>query len=117
MLVIFSSIMFPKWMYNYRYFGLRHDADDSVDHVWRRDSLLDLSLSLDYLPYLRAIAHHEVRVQRKFEDVMQDNGGGTRSRRRRSNVRRNYLDECAGVQDGMLDQESFNLAKTYMIME
>ena len=84
-------------------------------HVWRRDSLLDQPLSIDYLPYLRAIAHHEVRVQRKFEDVMQDNG--RRTRRRRSCVRRNYLDECVDEQCNSIEGEVLHLARTYMINE
>lgn len=75
--------------------------------------MLDHTLALDYLPYLREIAHHEVRVQRKFEDVTQ----GTKARRRRSYVRRNYLDECAGGKNSTLEEESLHLARTYMIKE
>ncbi len=79
--------------------------------------MLDHTLALDYLPYLRAIAHHEVRVQRKFEDVMRGTKAGAVSRRRRSYVRRNYLDECAGGQDSTIEDGSLHLARTYMIKE
>ncbi len=84
--------------------------------------MLDHPLSLDYLPYLRAMAHHEKNVQKKFSDVMQENGGEARSgvitRRGRSNIRRNYLDGCAGGHDmKTIEQKSTFLAKTYMIKE
>lgn len=109
----FSFTAFYLQSIVYRYTGLRREVGDCVDHVWRRDSILDQPFSLDYLPYLRAIAHHEIRVQRKFEDVM--GKGGRTTRKRRSCVRQNYLYQCSGGQDNASEGEFSHLAKAYMI--
>jgi hypothetical protein len=108
----------------FRYTGLRHDdSDEAVQkkHVWRRDSILDHPLSLDYLPYLRAIAHHERTIRRKVEDMMTENGDASRSGRRtrtsRKNIHRHYLDECAGGQDKTIEGKALELADKYMIVE
>ena len=90
-------------------------------HVWRRDLILDRPLSLDYLPHLRAIANHERRIRGKVEDVMKENAdttrGGRRTRSNRTNIRRHYLDECAGGQDKTIEGKALELADKYMIIE
>ena len=106
----------------FRYTGLRHDdSDEAAQKIWRRDSILDHPLSLDYLPHLRAIAHHERKIRRKVEDMMTENGvasrGGRRTRTSRKNIRRHYLDECAGGQDKTIEGKALELAEKYMIVE
>lgn len=108
----------------FRYTGLRHDESDEAaqkTHVWRRDSILDHPLSLDYLPHLRAIAYHERRIREKVIDMMTENGdterGGRRTRTSRKHIRRHYLDEIAGGQDKTIDSKALELADSYMIVE
>eukprot|EP00579_Thalassiosira_antarctica_P012025 CAMPEP_0201922538 /NCGR_PEP_ID=MMETSP0903-20130614/10548_1 /ASSEMBLY_ACC=CAM_ASM_000552 /TAXON_ID=420261 /ORGANISM="Thalassiosira antarctica, Strain CCMP982" /LENGTH=1589 /DNA_ID=CAMNT_0048459697 /DNA_START=141 /DNA_END=4910 /DNA_ORIENTATION=+ len=103
------------------YVGLRHDDDNEAvqkNHVWLGDSVLDHPLSLDYLPFLREIAHHENRARRQVEDMMKENGdvtrGGRRTRTSRKNLRRHYLDEASGGQDKKIEVKSLELAKNYM---
>ena len=107
-----------------RYTGLRHDDSDEAahkKHVWRRDSILDHPLSLDYLPHLRAIAHHERRICEKVIVMMKENGdtqmGGRRTRTSRKYIRRHYLDECAGGQDKTIERKALELADSYMIVK
>ncbi len=91
-----------------------------MNHVWRRDSILDRPLSLDYLPHLRAIAHYERRIRGKVENMMKeeaDTRGGRRTRTSRKNIRRHYLDECAGGQDKTIEGKALELADKYMIVE
>lgn len=79
--------------------------------------MLDHPLSIDYLPYLRAIAQHEDRARRQVEAIMKETGdnmtsrGGRRTRTssRRKNYRRHYLDECSGGKDGSIDAELLDL--------
>ena len=124
LLSFLTNCYFMRTIALFRYTGLRHDdSDEAVQkkHIWLRDSILDHPLSLDYLPHLRAIAHHERRLRRKVEDVMRENGdasrGGRRTRTSRKNVRRHYLDECAGGQDKSIEGKALELADKYMIVE
>jgi len=82
-------------------------------------SLLDTSLALDYLPYLREIAQYENKARFRVQEMMKLNGEGdagtrkTRSSRR--NIRRHYLEEFyPGRFDGNIDAISAQLAEYYM---
>ena len=109
-----------------RYFGLRHDYHNEAiqkNHVWLgHDAMvLDGPLSLDYLPFLRAIAHFENKARGRVEEMMKENqdmmarGGGRRTRTsRRKNIRRHYLDECAEGQDKAVEVKSLELAECYL---
>lgn len=109
------------------YTGLRHDDSDEATrkvHVWRRDCILDYPLSLDYLPYLRAITHHENRINGAVNDMMKDDGNlgelsrsGRRTRTSRKQIRRHYLDECTGGQDKSIEDKARELANQYLIAE
>ena len=97
------------------YTGLRHDDTNEATrkiHVWRRDSILDHPLTLDYLPYLRAIAHHENIIHGTVNDMMKDDGylgdssRGSRRTRSRKHIRRHYLDECTGGQDKTMEDKA-----------
>jgi hypothetical protein len=109
------------------YTGLRHDDSDEATrkvHVWRREPILDYPLSLDYLPYLRAIAHHENRINGTVNDMMKDDGNlgeslrsSRRTRTSRKQIRRHYLDECTGGQDKSIEDKARELANQYMIVE
>jgi len=103
--------------------GLRHDDDNEAvrKNVWLGgSSVLDHPLSIDYLPFLRAIASHENRTRQQLEDLTKEKSEDvTRSRRRtrastRNNIRRHYLDELAFGQDKMMEVKSLELAKNYM---
>ena len=78
--------------------------------------MLDHPLSLDYLPFLRAIAHYENRVRRRVEEMMKENvdmtRGGRRTRARRQQIRRHYLAE--GGNDRTIELQALELAKNYM---
>jgi hypothetical protein len=109
------------------YTGLRHDDSDEATrkvHVWQREPILDYPLSLDYLPYLRAIAHHENRINGTVNDMMKDDGNlgeslrsSRRTRTSRKQIRRHYLDECTGGQDKSIEDKARELANQYMIVE
>lgn len=109
------------------YTGLRHDDSDEATrkvHVWRRESILDYPLSLDYLPYLRAIAHYENRITGTFNDMMKDNGNvgelsrsSRRTRTSRKQIHRHYLDGCTGGQDKTIEDKAQGLANQYLIIE
>jgi len=103
--------------------GLRHDDDYEAvrKNVWLGgSSVLDHPLSIDYLPFLRAIASHENRTRHQLEDLMKEKSEDvTRGRRRtrassRNDIRRHYLDELAFGQDKMIEVKSLELAKNYM---
>ena len=104
--------------------GLRHDDDYEAtqkNHLWLGDSsVLDHPLSLDYLPFLRAISCHETRARRKVDGLMKENiqdfaRSGRRTRTSsRNNLRRHYFDELALGKDKMIEVKSLDLAQQYL---
>jgi hypothetical protein len=106
-------------------FGLRHGAC-TVDEIMQQrtmalasDSLLDSSLALDYLPYLREIAQYENKARFRVQEMMKLNGevdAGTRkTRSSRRNIRRHYLEEFyPGRFEGNIEAISAQLAQSYM---
>ena len=101
---------------SFRYIGLRHDDDDvavKTRHIWLRDLVLDRPLSIDYLPYLRAIARHEYIARQQVEAMMKENGevsrGGRRTRTSSRHIRRSYLCEMSEGKDPTVDSKMMTL--------
>ena len=101
------------------YVGLRHDDDDEAAktcHIWLGDVVLDQPLSVDYLPYLRSFAHHENIARQQVKDTMKEDGDTVRGGRKtrtssRRNIRRHYLDECAGGKDKTVEAKCLVLGQ------
>ena len=79
-------------------------------------------LSLDYLPFLRAIAKHEDSARKRVEDMLKENGdaqmGGRRTRRsKKSNMRQHYLEAYAGPEwkERAIEARSTELAAHYLV--
>ena len=105
-------------LYSIRYCGLRHNDDDEAvkkRHVWLGGLVLDYPLGIDYLPYLRSVAHHENIARQQVEQMMRENGditrGGRKTRTSRKNIRRHYLDECAKGQDTYIEAKALVLGQ------
>lgn len=106
-------------------FDLRHGSCPEEDIVQRKrmtvagGSLLNNSLALDYLPYLREISQYENKARFKVQEMMKQNGeadtGKRRTRSSRRNIRRHYLEEFyPGRFDGNIESISAQLAQSYM---
>eukprot|EP00986_Skeletonema_menzelii_P002312 scaffold627_cov144-Skeletonema_menzelii.AAC.21 len=106
-------------------FGLRHGACHKVEMMQRKTmtvaggALLDSSLALDYLPYLREISQYENKARFKVQEMMKRNGeadtGARKTRSSRRNIRRHYLEEFyPGRFDGNIESISAQLAQSYM---
>ncbi|KAL7552235.1 hypothetical protein ACHAWF_015467 [Thalassiosira exigua] len=105
------------------YCGLRHDGHESARKSdWLSDSVLDGPLSLDYLPFLRAIAHYEDQARRRLkglaneEDNATEGRRRTRTRRQKSLGRRHYLEESVGAEGraANIEVRSLELANRFM---
>lgn len=106
-------------------FGLRHGMS-TIDEVAQQsimsaagNVLLDRSLTLDYLPYLREIAQYENKARYRVQEMMKQNGEEEPKRKtrrsRRGNLRRHYLEEFyPGRFEGNIDAISAQLSQSYM---
>jgi hypothetical protein len=106
-------------------FGLRHGAFQEEEMTQQKAMtvsdgvLLDRTLALDYLPYLRGICQYENKARFKVQEMMKRNGdadtGTRKTRSSRRNLRRHYLEEFyPGRFEGNIEQISGQLAQSYM---
>ena len=99
--------------YKSSYFGLRHCVASELPHT---DPILDQALSLDYAPYLRAIAFNEICAREKMKQLLREGDGGAskarRTRRGALSARRSYIEEyLVDERESMLKENWESIAR------
>lgn len=110
-----AAMVIPKLEVWCSYVGLRHEDDLKAvqrNHVWLGGCVLDRTLTLDCLPFLRSVANHEDVVQLNMATMPEEEDTTRSARRTRANKRnrrRHYLEEISEG-DRTIESKALELA-------